>query len=122
MILAPDGQAFIGRTLPTSPVKVGKGNHGKLAAFTQLYINFEHEKRWSLNLELELSCLPRCMKKCFMMEPKQKATWAEIDVGALVTPDFVKACIRFVSSTKTKTLLEICCRNFHTTYFFNISP
>ena len=54
-ILAPDGQAFIGRTLPTSPVKVGKGNHGKLAAFTQLYINFEHEKRWSLNPELELS-------------------------------------------------------------------
>ena len=46
------------------------------------------------------------MKKCFMMEPKQKATWAEIDVGALVTPDFVKACIRFVSSTKTKTLLS----------------
>ena len=39
---------------------------------------------------------PRCMKKCFMMEPKQKATWAEIDVGALVTPDFVKACIRWV--------------------------
>lgn len=38
----------------------------------------------------------RCMKKCFMMEPKQKATWAEIDVGALVTPDFVKACIRWV--------------------------
>ena len=35
------------------------------------------------------------MKKCFMMEPKQKATWAEIDVGALVTPDFVKACIRW---------------------------
>ena len=34
------------------------------------------------------------MKKCFMMEPKQKATWAEIDVGSLVTPDFVKACIR----------------------------
>merc|ERR1719228_457691 len=67
----------------TSPVKVvGRGNHGKLAAFTQLYINFEHEKR--------------CMKKCFMMEPKQKATWAEIDVGALVTPDFVKACIRVV--------------------------
>merc|ERR1719192_2538286 len=82
IILAPDGQAFIGRTLPTSPVKVGKGNHGKLAAFTQLYINFEHEKR--------------CMKKCFMMEPKQKATWAEIDVGSLVTPDFVKACIRVV--------------------------
>ena len=32
-----------------------------------------------------------------MMEPKQKATWAEIDVGALVTPDFVKACIRWVT-------------------------
>ena len=50
IILAPDGQAFIGRTLPTSPVKVGKGNHGKLAAFTQLYINFEHEKRWVAGL------------------------------------------------------------------------
>merc|ERR550532_1002709 len=77
-----NGPAIIGRTLPTSPVKAGKGNQGKLAAFTQLYINFEHEKR--------------CMKKCCMMEPKQKATWAEIDVGALVTPDFVKACIRVV--------------------------
>ena len=40
------------------------------------------------------------MKKCFMMEPKQKATWAEIDVGALVTPDFVKACIRCVVWTR----------------------
>ena len=45
-IPAPDGPAIVGRTLPTSPVKAGKGNHGKLAAFTQLYINFEHEKRW----------------------------------------------------------------------------
>jgi len=83
---APDprnnGPAIVS-PVATSPVKVvGRGNHGKLAAFTQLYINFEHEKR--------------CMKKCFMMEPKQKATWAEIDVGSLVTPDFVKACIRVV--------------------------
>ena len=47
----------------------------------------------------------RCMKKCFMMEPKQKATWAEIDVGALVTPDFVKACIRWVNTEMNLTPL-----------------
>ena len=36
------------------------------------------------------------MKKCFMMEAKQKATWGEIQSGGLVTPEFVKACLRVV--------------------------
>ena len=36
------------------------------------------------------------MKKCFMMEPKQKSTWGEIDSGGLVSQEFVKACIRVV--------------------------
>ena len=44
-ILSSDGPAIVS-PVATSPVKVvGRGNHGKLAAFTQLYINFEHEKR-----------------------------------------------------------------------------
>ena len=34
------------------------GQGTKIGAFSQLYINFEHEKR--------------CTKKCFMMEGKQK--------------------------------------------------
>ena len=44
-ILSSDGPTIVS-PVATSPVKVvGRGNHGKLAAFTQLYINFEHEKR-----------------------------------------------------------------------------
>ena len=44
-ILSSDGPAIVNPVV-TSPVKVvGRGNHGKLAAFTQLYINFEHEER-----------------------------------------------------------------------------
>ena len=47
------------RTANNLPLRPRNGaNHSKLAAFTQLYINFEHEKR--------------CLKKCFMMEGKQK--------------------------------------------------
>jgi hypothetical protein len=39
------------------PRNPGQGS-SRLAAFSQLYINFQHEKR--------------CIKKCFMMEGKQK--------------------------------------------------
>ena len=42
-----------------------------------------------------------------MMEPKQKATWAEIDVGSLVTPDFVKACIRCAQYFSFKLFVNI---------------
>jgi hypothetical protein len=40
------------------PRNPGQGSSSRLGAFSQLYINFQHEKR--------------CIKKCFMMEGKQK--------------------------------------------------
>ena len=66
---------------PSSPFK-SQGDPTKLAAFTKLSINCEHEKI--------------CMKKCFMMAPHLKVTWEEFDIESLVTPDFVKGCIRVV--------------------------
>lgn len=77
------GSVGAGPRAPVGQVRPRNGaNHSKLAAFTQLYINFEHEKR--------------CTRKCFMMEGKQKQALGEIDDPSFITPDFVKACIRVV--------------------------
>lgn len=52
------------------------------AAFNYLYIHFEHEKR--------------CMRKCFMMEGKQRQALMELKDPTSINPDFIKACIRVV--------------------------
>jgi len=63
------------------PPQNGQQNN-KLSAFSQLYISFEHEKR--------------CIKKCFMMEGRQKQTLREVNSAHWLTPDFIKACIRTI--------------------------
>ena len=54
----------------------------RLTAFSNLVINFDHDKR--------------CVRKCFLMEPKQKQTLAEINSPNLLSPEFVKGCIKIV--------------------------
>merc|ERR1719186_859727 len=71
-----------GLNLPL-PLRPKNGiNHSKVAAFTQLYINFEHEKR--------------CLKNCCLMEVKQKQALGEVNDPGFISPDFVKACIKLV--------------------------
>jgi len=72
------GAAARGRNIPPQ----GGPANNKLSAFTQLYINFEHEKR--------------CRKKCFMMEGRQKQTLKEVRSPNWLSPEFMKACIRVV--------------------------
>merc|ERR1719186_810867 len=71
-----------GLNLPL-PLRPKNGiNHSKVAAFTQLYINFEHEKR--------------CLKNCCLMEVKQKQDLGEINDPSFISTDFVKACLKLV--------------------------
>ena len=55
----------------------------RLTAFSNLVINFDHDKR--------------CVRKCFLMEPKQKQTLAEISNPSLLSPEFVKGSIKIVN-------------------------
>ena len=58
-------------------------NMSRLTAFTNLCINFDHDKR--------------CLRKCFLMDPKQKQTLTEIQSPNLLTPDFIKGCIKIIN-------------------------
>ena len=55
----------------------------RLSAFSNLVINFDHDKR--------------CARKCFLMDPKQKATLTGVQSPNLLTPEFVKGCIKIVN-------------------------
>jgi len=71
------------KTVLKPPPKPPSPPKPKLAIYTQLCINFEHEKR--------------CTKNCFMMELNQRRTLAEICEPTFVSHDFVKACIGIIT-------------------------
>ena len=66
-------------------MKVGNvpQNHQRLTAFCNLFINFDHDKR--------------CLRKCFLMEERQRQNLAELRSPRYVSPELVKAAIRVVN-------------------------
>ena len=78
------GSTVRAKNVPISPVRPKGGQAmSRLMAFSNLVINFDHEKR--------------CVRKCFLMEPKQKQTLAEVTSPSLLSPEFVKGCIKIVN-------------------------
>ena len=71
--------------MPVSPARTPQNRQhmSRLSAFSNLVINFDHDKR--------------CARKCFLMDPKQKATLTEVQSPGLLTPEFVKGCIKIVN-------------------------